>query len=440
MMKTWVRWQLLLPLLCAGVSLMAIDRIAVAEIATKGGLDAAAASGLAEQLEAKLDGGYEVITRSALKAMLKEVSFQQESGLVAEREQLARLSEVHGVKYLLATTIANIGSKLSMTIMVVDCSTGRLDPDRRIAIQADNLEKLFRQIDGALARIGLLHLPPADAGLKRLAVLPVQTAPGINQDMGSAFGAKLDEFLLKSGSFELLTRDALDLVAAESALADAEQAAPGQQVKVAQIAVGDWLIAVKLRRLEVNRISSGTAIAGVSSHIAAALDAELRIIDVKSGALIAVENVICRRNASDIPPSVRRDWNAADYCDDLMTQAAEQAGRKLLERLDPVLVAAIEGGKLYLTRGEGAGVRPGQTYEIYTPGKTVIHPKTKKPLGTAETRIGVARIDSVSANMSVASLQDGAAEATIGARCRFLEDTAAVEDSTAPPAYPMATP
>ena len=171
MMKTWTR-RLLPLLLCAGASLAALDRIAVAEIETKGKLDAASVAGLAERIEAKLGGGYEVISRSALKAMLKEAAFQQESGLVADREQLARLAEVHGVKYLLATTIARIGSKLSMTVMVVDCTTGRLDPDRRIAIEADNLEKLFRQLDGALDRIGLLHLPPTEAGLKQLAVLP----------------------------------------------------------------------------------------------------------------------------------------------------------------------------------------------------------------------------------------------------------------------------
>ena len=439
MMKTWTR-RLLPLLLCAGASLAALDRIAVAEIETKGKLDAASVAGLAERIEAKLGGGYEVISRSALKAMLKEAAFQQESGLVADREQLARLAEVHGVKYLLATTIARIGSKLSMTVMVVDCTTGRLDPDRRIAIEADNLEKLFRQLDGALDRIGLLHLPPTAAGLKQLAVLPVQAAPGIGREDGSAFGAKLNEFLLKSGSFELLNRDALNLVAMESALVDAEQAAPGQYVKVGQIAVGDWLIAVKLKRLEVNRLSSGTAIAGVSTREVATLEAELRIIDVKTGALVAIENVTCRRKTTDIPANVRRDWTAADYRNDLMEQAAEQAGRKLLERLDPVLVAAIEGKQLYLTRGEGAGVRPGQTYEIYTPGKTVLHPKTKKPLGTAEKRVGVARIDSVAANMSIASLQDGAAEAAVGARCRLLADAPAVSEPASPPAYPMATP
>ena len=305
MMKTWTR-RLLPLLLCAGASLAALDRIAVAEIETKGKLDAASVAGLAERIEAKLGGGYEVISRSALKAMLKEAAFQQESGLVADREQLARLAEVHGVKYLLATTIARIGSKLSMTVMVVDCTTGRLDPDRRIAIEADNLEKLFRQLDGALDRIGLLHLPPTEAGLKQLAVLPVQAAPGIGREDGSAFGAKLNEFLLKSGSFELLNRDALNLVAMESALVDAEQAAPGQYVKVGQIAVGDWLIAVKLKRLEVNRLSSGTAIAGVSTREVATLEAELRIIDVKTGALVAIENVTCRRKTTDIPASIRR--------------------------------------------------------------------------------------------------------------------------------------
>lgn len=422
--KQLLLFQILLPtlLLCPCASSAPPERIAVAEISAKGGFDAASASGLAERIEAKLGGSFEVITRSALKSMMAEAAFQQESGLVADGERIAKLASVHGVKYLLATTIAKIGSKLSMTVMVVDCTTGRIDPDRRVALEADDVDGILSQLDGALARIGLLHRE-SSSGLKRLALMPATAAQGVKSEAADALGERLDEFLLKSGSFELVERER-----------------GGRNSPAKPDSSCDWYVEVKLQHLDENMLASGTAIAGVSVRRAATLGLELRIVDARTGTLVAVENVTCRRGLSDIPADVRRDWTVSDYRDDLMEHAAEQAGRRLLERLDPVLVAAVDGRQLYLTRGEGSGVRPGQIYEIFLPGRTLIHPKTKQTIGTMERRLGTARIDSTAANMSIATLQENAQEAVIGARCRLLSDAPAEAGTAAAPAYPAATP
>ena len=231
----------ILALFCV-TALHAADRIAVAEIMTRGNIDAAGLAGLADQIEAKLGGNYEVISRTALQAMLKEVAFQTESGLADSAGQLAELGRVHGVKYLLVTSVAQIGSRMGMTLMVVDCSTGKVDPKRHISLDAPDLNGLVRRLDWALDKIGLLARPGETAARKQLAVFPVQVAPGIAPASGTSFETKLSEFLLKSGSFELLGRDTLQAVAAESALADAALAAPGQQIKTGALAVGDWLI------------------------------------------------------------------------------------------------------------------------------------------------------------------------------------------------------
>ncbi|UKI34707.1 MAG: hypothetical protein L6W00_12915 [Lentisphaeria bacterium] len=273
-----------------------------------------------------------------------------------------------------------------------------------------------------------------------MALFPVQVATGIAADAGNSFGTKLSEFLLKSGSFELLSREALKAVAAESALADAALAAPGQQIKTGALAVGDWLILPKLTRMELQNLSSGTAIAGTSTRTVATLEAELRIIEVKSGTVVAVEQITCRRRSNEIPAETRRDWTAADYRNDLLSLAAETAARKLLERLDPVLVAAVEGNTLYLTRGEGAGMRAGQIYEIYQPGKPVVHPKTGRVLGSTEKRLGEARIESVTNEMSTASWQGKGELPAVGARCRLKADPQTAPPPAAPPAYPKATP
>ena len=166
----------ILALFCA-TALHAADRIAVAEIMTRGNIDAAGLAGLADQIEAKLGGNYEVISRTALQAMLKEVAFQTESGLADSAGQLAELGRVHGVKYLLVTSVAQIGSRMGMTLMVVDCSTGKVDPKRHISLDAPDLNGLVRRLDWALDKIGLLARPGETAARKQLAVFPVQVAP-----------------------------------------------------------------------------------------------------------------------------------------------------------------------------------------------------------------------------------------------------------------------
>ena len=195
---------LILALFCAA-STFAADRIAVAEIMTRGNIDAAGLAGLADQIEAKLGGNYEVISRTALQAMLKEVAFQTESGLADSAGQLAELGRVHGVKYLLVTSVARIGSRMGMTLMVVDCSTGKVDPKRHVSLDAPDLDGLIRQLYRALDKIGLLARPAETDTRKQLALFPVQVATGIAADAGNSFGTKLSEFLLKSGSFELLS-------------------------------------------------------------------------------------------------------------------------------------------------------------------------------------------------------------------------------------------
>ncbi|MBP3393400.1 MAG: hypothetical protein J6M38_02685, partial [Lentisphaeria bacterium] len=56
---------------------------------------------LTSRIEAKLNGKFNVVTRSALEAILRENQFQTESGLVDDRGTLARFGKVSGVNLLL---------------------------------------------------------------------------------------------------------------------------------------------------------------------------------------------------------------------------------------------------------------------------------------------------------------------------------------------------
>ena len=70
------------------------ERIAVAEPRAVGGIPAEGLQGISEYIESKLGGNYEIFSRTALQAILKETAFTN-SGMVIEesvRQQLAQKS------------------------------------------------------------------------------------------------------------------------------------------------------------------------------------------------------------------------------------------------------------------------------------------------------------------------------------------------------------
>ena len=164
------------------------------------------------------------------------------------------------------------------------------------------------------------------------------------------------------------------------------------------------------------------------------------------GKIIAVESLRDSMKSTDIPPASRRDWLAADYDNAILERASATVGNYLLDRLDPVQVAAVEGNTVYLTRGSGAGIYNGQYYHVFNPGRQVVHPKTGRVLGTTESFAGTIQVSQVVPDLSMAVICDKpAAPIRPGAVCRSAEPSAigskygvAPEPPPPPPAYPMA--
>ena len=98
-------------LLCMIAVLSAADRLAIAEPINKGGMSAQDIEAVWSMLEASVDGGYELISRSALKAMMTEIGLTTSSDLMnLNSSQKARLGEIKTVKYLLVPTVSKFGS------------------------------------------------------------------------------------------------------------------------------------------------------------------------------------------------------------------------------------------------------------------------------------------------------------------------------------------
>ena len=391
---------------------------------------------LTSRIEAKLNGKYNVVTRSALEAILRENQFQSESGLVDDRGTLARFGKVSGVNLLLHCTVAGLGKRYTASFLLVNCSTGEIASKEKAVVDAADFDQLVARLDIALDRMGLLARG-TEGPVRRLAVLPVKvTGRNISAQDAAAFGTKLASSLQKSGAFELLERADLDRIVQESKMADFALADSGQYAKIAQLSVADDLLVLNLSRLENNLVSSSTQIAGTASRIVSNVQADFRILEVRTGKVIASGDFKFTMRSTEIPASEKRDWTAADYTNALLDRAVAALSGEILEQVDPVLVAGVDGSLVYLTRGSLGGVKAGDVYQVFVKGSGIVHPVTKKVIGQAEKMVGSVRVSAVQPELSTASVISGkASDFTVGAFCRRLPEAPA---PAPPPAYPMA--
>ena len=430
--------------LAAAPKAPARERIAVAEPRAISGVSDADINGISEYIEGKLGGSYELYSRTSLKAILGEYKFSN-SGMVLGDDARRQLAQ-KAVDYIFVYSISKLGSRLSMTMMVVNSSTGEVRKGQRAVITALSLDELIGRIDSALESMGLLAGAPAPT-TKKLALLPIETVDGTPAHIPAGLHAKLSSYLLKSGVFELVSREDMERIARESSLADGALTAPGQLSRIGQLQLADYLAVIKIERYDHYMVESGTALAG--NPVPAGqmtIQVTVRLVDVKTGKIIAAESVRDSMRSTDIPAVSRRNWVAEDYDNAFLERASATIGNYLLDRLDPVLVASVEGETVYLTRGSGAGIYNGQFYRVFNPGRQIVHPRTGRVLGTSESYAGTLQIVQVAPDLSIAVVcEKGGEPIRPGAVCRNVEPSATgtvygvpPAPPPPPPAYPMA--
>jgi hypothetical protein len=89
---------------------------------------------------------------------------------------------------------------------------------------------------------------------------------------------------------------------------------------------------------------------------------------------------------------------------DLTRELAEQGARRILGRLAPITVVAIQNGELVLSQG---GLTPGQQYAVILRGAEVKDPQTGKSLGRTETPCCTIRVSRTTESLSYARAIQG---------------------------------
>ena len=145
--------------LICGAFAVEMDRLAVAEPVNKGGIKTEDVEAIWSMLESSIGGDYEVISRAALKQIMTEIGLTTSSDLMnLNSAQKARLGQIKTVKYLLVPTVGKFGSRITLSLSLMNSSTGSIDPDGSISKVFRNFDELADQLKDTLNEIGLLYL------------------------------------------------------------------------------------------------------------------------------------------------------------------------------------------------------------------------------------------------------------------------------------------
>lgn len=146
--------KIILTVACLALSAVsfAADTLGIAEPVGKGGVTASEIEGLWGILETCFDSDqYTVISRASLNQMMTEIGFVKSSDLVdLSSEQKAKLGKIKGVKYIMVTEVAKVGTKLNCTMRILDVSTGEIEKDRTSNMRVKDIDQVADEIEPVL--------------------------------------------------------------------------------------------------------------------------------------------------------------------------------------------------------------------------------------------------------------------------------------------------
>ena len=235
-------------------------------------------------------------------------------------------------------------------------------------------------------------------------------------DMGPARLAQLTEelgdALNKSKRFRVLERQRLDQLLDEKAFRAVSQ---GKDIRplLAGLAEADYLVLGEISNFyfitEQSRVPYTNEVEITHHGVAEGL---LRIVDVHTGELAASDKVRLKRDFSP-------DASKAQALTSLQDQYIQTAVAKIVASLYPIKVLGSGGdGTVYLNRGRDAGLKLGDRFLVYKPGKLLKDPDTGASFGRVEEKVGLLKITSVESSRAKGRMLGQGGSPKAGDICR----------------------
>ncbi|MCS6886023.1 MAG: CsgG/HfaB family protein [Acidobacteriota bacterium] len=206
---------------------------------------------------------------------------------------------------------------------------------------------------------------------------------------------ELENAVVASGKFTLLSRSAMDTIIKEQKLAQSDLANPASAAQIGRILTADYALIGKCLNAEVKNASVNVPFAGTVTKVKLNATVQMQLIKVETSEVIdsaeytdKAEKTASNFGSSGTPGA--EDFRA------MMKKFAKQFVDKLSLSIPiEALVVLIKGSEVAIDAGSEASVRPGMEFEVYSEGEPI-----RNAAGeilaydrTVHARIRVARVE-----------------------------------------------
>lgn len=234
--------------------------------------------------------------------------------------------------------------------------------------------------------------------------------------------------LVKTGKYRVIDREQLDAIMREKNLSLSGEIDPRTAVKAGKLLGVEYLITGALTELGVAdrgaRVPGAFGLPSVrvgSQKMDASIDA--RMISTTTGEIIWADTA--KETTSDASVFVAGAGGGVDdrrkldrVLRPVVVKLAESMGKASVTTSGlggagdasgvAGKIAKVEGGSVYLNVGAEAGVKEGQTFDVYRVGSVIKDPDTGEVLGADETKVGRIKVTKVMGpRLSTASVVSG---------------------------------
>ncbi len=220
----------------------------------------------------------------------------------------------------------------------------------------------------------------------------------LSGDMLKRVTSDLYSKLDKSRRFDLMERQQIDQLLDEQIFSTLAQGGGFDKERMSLQGV-DYLLVGAVDEFylqsEQKKIAALSEVQSIETGI---VEANLRIVDVHSGKIVASEKV--RLNIR-----LKSAQGQRQQINDLIDQLTTKMVSGVVERLYPLKVLAVMlDGTIFINRGSESGLRSGTEFEVMRPGERMIDVDTGLDFGAAEMKI---------ARLKLTQIEDGRSQAQI---------------------------
>lgn len=224
---------------------------------------------------------------------------------------------------------------------------------------------------------------------------------GIVEDQSSLLTNELVHQLVATRKFDVLERSRVDDLLEEKQFQESDYASPDEAPKIAKLLGADYFVLGRIDDFDVESEAKPIPYS-TQTYIQqeAEIDLYLRIIDARSGKIVAAEKF-----QSEARLRVNPNKKNQNVGKDLIAQAAQEMVSRITNAVYPVKVAKVEGKTLYLNRGADGNFKVGDLLSIYSQGEVVTDQDSGEVLGNTENVVAQATVTAVEARFTKAELQ-----------------------------------